>query len=240
MDLLERGQVDGLLIASGILSDSFLKNEVLNHHDSVVMINRKVKGASASVIVKDELGAELAVEHLSQSGTKTIVGIFGPQNIDTAQRRKKGFETAAEKFGIKHQSIEAASWGMEEGRKIGVELLMFLWLINPLVKNPRIKFQVSISYDLSNYPNRPDNGIFKIEFICDEDNSENSVDTNKYPILVGYLVNKIEDIIKNKLTEPEFNKQNWDKMNEYHMTSGCFKKLLEEYFKEIMVIEQKT
>ena len=123
MDLLERGQVDGLLIASGILSDSFLKNEVLNHHDSVVMINRKVKGASASVIVKDELGAELAVEHLSQSGTKTIVGIFGPQNIDTAQRRKKGFETAAEKFGIKHQSIEAASWGMEEGRKIGVELL---------------------------------------------------------------------------------------------------------------------
>jgi LacI family transcriptional regulator len=87
------------------------------------MINRKVKGASASVIVKDELGAELAVEHLSQSGTKTIVGIFGPQNIDTAQRRKKGFETAAEKFGIKHQSIEAASWGMEEGRKIGVELL---------------------------------------------------------------------------------------------------------------------
>ena len=122
-NLLESGQVDGLLIASGTLSDSFLKNEVLNHHDSVVMINRKVRGAAASVTVKDELGAELAVQHLSQYGTKTIVGIFGPQNIDTAQRRKKGFESAATKLGLKHQSIEVTSWGMEGGRKIGVELL---------------------------------------------------------------------------------------------------------------------
>lgn len=122
-DLLERGQVDGLLIASGTLSDSFLKNEVLNRHDSVVMINRRVRGAAASVIVKDELGAELAVQHLSQYGTKTITGIFGPQNIETSQRRKKGFESAAEKLGLKHQSIEVPSWGMEDGRKVGIELL---------------------------------------------------------------------------------------------------------------------
>lgn len=122
-DLLQRGQVDGLLIASGTLSDSFLKNEILNHHEPVVMINRKVRGASASVIVKDELGAELAVQHLSQHGTKTITGIFGPQYIETSQRRKKGFEMAAEKLGLKHQSIEVASWGMEDGRKVGVELL---------------------------------------------------------------------------------------------------------------------
>ena len=91
-DLLQRGQVDGLLIASGTLSDSFLKNEILNHHEPVVMINRKVRGASASVIVKDELGAELAVQHLSQYGTKTITGIFGPQYIETSQRRKKGLK----------------------------------------------------------------------------------------------------------------------------------------------------
>jgi LacI family transcriptional regulator len=122
-DLLQSGQVDGLLIASGTLSDSFLKNEILNHHDSVVMINRKVRGASASVIVKDELGAELAVQHLSQYGTKTITGIFGPQYIETSQRRRKGFEGAAEKLGIKHQSIEVASWGMEDGRKVGLEIL---------------------------------------------------------------------------------------------------------------------
>ena len=109
-NLLESGQVDGLLIASGTLSDSFLKNQVLNHHDSVVMINRRVRGAAASVTAKDELGAELAVQHLSQ-------------NIDTAQRRKKGFESAATKLGLKHQSIEVSPWGMEGGRTVGVEIL---------------------------------------------------------------------------------------------------------------------
>jgi LacI family transcriptional regulator len=122
-ELLQSGQVDGLLIASGTLSDSFLKNEILNHHDSVVMINRKVRGNSASVIVKDELGARLAVQHLSQHGTKTITGIFGPQYIETSQRRRKGFEEAADKLGLRHQSIEVASWGMEDGRKIGLEIL---------------------------------------------------------------------------------------------------------------------
>ena len=92
--------------------------------------------------------------------------------------------------------------------KIGVELLMFLWLNNPLVKNPRIKFQVLICYnDLSNQ-NRPDNGIFKIEFIFDEDNTQNSIENIQYPILVGYLINKIDDIIKNNKSEPDFNKQN--------------------------------
>ena len=122
-NLLESGQVDGLLIASGTLSDSFLKNQILNHHDSVVMINRRVRGAAASVTAKDELGAELAVQHLSQYGTKSIVGLFGPQNIDTAQRRKKGFESAATKLGLKHQSIEVSPWGMEGGRTVGVEIL---------------------------------------------------------------------------------------------------------------------
>jgi LacI family transcriptional regulator len=122
-DLLERGQVDGLLIASGKLSDTFLKNQVLNHHDSVVMVNRKVRGADASVTVQDKLGAEMAVQHLSQYGTKTIIGIFGPQNIETSQRRKKGFEFAAKKLGLKYETIEVSSWGMEDGRKVGIELL---------------------------------------------------------------------------------------------------------------------
>lgn len=89
-DLLQRGQVDGLLIASGTLSDSFLKNEILNNHEPVVMINRKVRGASASVIVKDELGAELAVQHLSQHGTKNNRNIWATiyRDITTPQ---KGF-----------------------------------------------------------------------------------------------------------------------------------------------------
>jgi LacI family transcriptional regulator len=122
-DLLERGQVDGLLIASGTLSDTFLKKEILDHYKSVVVVNRRVKGVSASVTVNDELGASLAVDHLAQFGAKSIAGIFGPPNIDTTQRRRKGFESAAIRNKLKQIVIEGDSWGMEAGRKAGLELL---------------------------------------------------------------------------------------------------------------------
>jgi LacI family transcriptional regulator len=122
-DLLERGQVDGLLIASGTLSDTFLKKEILDHYKSVVVVNRRVKGVSASVTVNDELGASLAVDHLAQFGAKSIAGVFGPPNIDTTQRRRKGFESAATRNKLKQIVIEGDSWGMEAGRKAGLELL---------------------------------------------------------------------------------------------------------------------
>ena len=122
-DLLERGQVDGLLIASGTLSDTFLKKEILDHYKSVVVVNRRVKGVSASVTVNDELGASLAVDHLAQFGAKSIAGIFGPPNIDTTQRRRKGFESAATRNKLKQIVIEGDSWGMEAGRTAGLELL---------------------------------------------------------------------------------------------------------------------
>ena len=122
-DLLERGQVDGLLIASGTLSDTFLKKVILNHYKSVVMVNRRVKGVSASVTVNDELGASIAVDHLAQFGAKSIAGIFGPPNIETTQRRRKGFESSATRNKLKQIVIERNSWGMEAGRKAGLELL---------------------------------------------------------------------------------------------------------------------
>lgn len=120
--LLETGQVDGLLIASGMLPDSFLKRIVLDKHNPIVMVNRRVRGVSSSVIVNDSLGAELAVEHLARTGSKLMAGIFGPTFIDTAQRRRSGFIAACNKGRIKHIVIDQASWGMQDGYKAGIEL----------------------------------------------------------------------------------------------------------------------
>ena len=122
-NLLERGAVDGLLIASGTLSDSVLKNKIPEHYQSVVMVNRRVEGFSASVTVNDELGTAMAIEHLVQNGTKTIAGIFGPPNIETARRRRKGFELTASKFKLKKIIVEKDSWGMHAGREAGLELM---------------------------------------------------------------------------------------------------------------------
>jgi len=122
-DLLEKGQVDGLLIASGTLSDSFLKKEVLDKYRPVVMVNRRVQGLAGSVTVNDELGASLAVGQLALSKPKLIAGIFGPSNIDTAQRRRIGFINACTKRGIKNLIIEETTWGMRAGYEAGLKLL---------------------------------------------------------------------------------------------------------------------
>jgi LacI family transcriptional regulator len=121
--LMKRGQVDGLLVASGTLTDNHLKEEILDKYPNVVLVNRKVKGNVPSVILNDELGAEIAVEHLVSSGAKLIAGIFGPSHIDTAQRRRKGFEDACRKAKVKHQFVDMPSWGMNAGLQAGEKIL---------------------------------------------------------------------------------------------------------------------
>ena len=121
--LIERGLVDGLLVASGTLTDNHLKEEILDKYENVVLVNRRVKSASPSVILNDELGAALSVEHLVQVGAKFIAGIFGPPHIDTSQRRRKGFEDACKKAKVKHIFIDVPSWGMKSGLEATVRLL---------------------------------------------------------------------------------------------------------------------
>lgn len=121
--LMKRGQVDGLLVASGTLTDNNLKEEILDKYPNVVLVNRKVKGNVPSVILNDELGAEIAVEHLVLSGAHFIAGIFGPPHIDTAQRRRKGFEDACRKAKVKYQLIDMPSWGMNAGLQAAEKIL---------------------------------------------------------------------------------------------------------------------
>lgn len=121
-DLLDQGQVDGLLIASGTLPDSFLKSALRDKSLPIVSVNRRVKGLPSSVIVNDALGATMAVEHLAKSKVTLMAGIFGPMHIDTAQRREIGFVDACKELKIKYQIISKESWGMQAGYDSGKEL----------------------------------------------------------------------------------------------------------------------
>jgi LacI family transcriptional regulator len=120
--LLENSQVDGLLIASGTLPDSFLKRVVGEESSPIVMINRKVKGVPSSVTVNDALASIMAVEHLRTPGTRYLAGIFGPGNIDTAKRRRIGFESACKSAGLENKIIERTSWGLSAGYEAGLKI----------------------------------------------------------------------------------------------------------------------
>ena len=98
--LLQEGRVDGLLTASGVHGDTFLRRIANGGFGPMVMLNRRVRGVHPTVTVDDAAGAALAVRHLAELGHKTVAGIFGPVSIETSRRRRAGFVAAGEKAGV--------------------------------------------------------------------------------------------------------------------------------------------
>ena len=104
--MLQQGRVEGLLTASSVLTDAFLRRIAIGAIGPVVMLNRRVPGIRASVTVDDAAGAALATHHLASLGHKQVAGIFGPGRIDTTSRRRAGFVKAQKQAGIKATMVE--------------------------------------------------------------------------------------------------------------------------------------
>lgn len=120
--LLQQGRVDGLLAASGILGDAFLRRVATSGQGPVVMLNRRVRGVRPSVTVDDEAGAALATTYLAGLGHRRIAGIFGLGAIDTLRRRHAGFLAAGKESGVETISVEATGLNAGAGREAAAAL----------------------------------------------------------------------------------------------------------------------
>ena len=120
--MLQQARVDGLLAASGVLGDSFLRRFASAGNGPVVMLNRRVRGVRPSVVVDDAAGTALATEHLAALGHVEIAGIFGKSLIDTTRRRRAGFLAAAKRTGVRPVMIEADGLDPTAGRKAADEV----------------------------------------------------------------------------------------------------------------------
>ena len=85
--MMQQGRVDGLLTASGVLGDAFLRRVATGAMGPLVMLNRRVRGVRSFVTVDDTAGAAMATRHLAELGHTEVAGIFGPGAIDTTVRR---------------------------------------------------------------------------------------------------------------------------------------------------------
>lgn len=121
--LLQNGRVDGLLVASGLLGDAFLRRFVERGHGPVVMVNRRVRGVKPSVIVNDGAGTRLAVEFLASLGHTSVAGLFGPSAIDTSKRRRVAFDSATADAGMRSVAIEAGGFDAAAGLEATYGLL---------------------------------------------------------------------------------------------------------------------
>lgn len=114
-NLLQEGRVDGLLVASSTLNDDFILEIVEHGPGPVILVNRRVEGIAGSVVVDDESASRLAVDFLVGLNHRVIGGIFGPAEIDTSVRRKRGFTRAATRAKVKAISIDRPGWSAEDG-----------------------------------------------------------------------------------------------------------------------------
>jgi LacI family transcriptional regulator len=98
--LLFERRVDGLLIASILVPDEFIR-ELKAEGLPFVVLNRRVGGAGPSASVEDELGMRVAVEHLVGLGHRRIGYVAGPVHVDPASRRLAGFRASAKDAGLR-------------------------------------------------------------------------------------------------------------------------------------------
>jgi LacI family transcriptional regulator len=92
--------VDGLIVATARQRHPLLDNAVAEDLP-VVLVNRVLEDRSfPAASVDDQLGAELAVNHLILLGHRRIAHIAGPQDLSTGVGRLRGFERGMRRAGL--------------------------------------------------------------------------------------------------------------------------------------------
>jgi LacI family transcriptional regulator len=88
--LVGDGLVDGLIVAFATLQDRHLER-LTEQGIPLVLVNRRTRGINGSVVVDDQAGSRMAVEHLASLG-HTRIGYLGlAADTDTALRRRDGY-----------------------------------------------------------------------------------------------------------------------------------------------------
>jgi LacI family transcriptional regulator len=98
--LVFEGRVDGVLVLTASIRDPVVQS-VARSGVPIVLVNRRSDGIVGSVVMNDERGAEVAIDHFVSLGHRKIGHIAGPPNIDTGRRRLAGFRAAMRKHGLR-------------------------------------------------------------------------------------------------------------------------------------------
>ncbi len=103
IDMLNRNQVDGLIMGSHTLET----DEYLNLEPLVVSLDRRISSQIPAISSDNYLGGKLATEHLIAKGCKSLVNICGNLSLELLPNlRNKAFREVAEENNVKHMTIE--------------------------------------------------------------------------------------------------------------------------------------
>jgi LacI family transcriptional regulator len=101
LDSLCSRQVDGLLLATALLSDDVVA-ECKERQVPFVLVNRTVADKTVTSVVSNDFhGIRLVVEHLVTLGHRKIAYLGGPLNTSTGKSRQAGFVEAMSVYRLK-------------------------------------------------------------------------------------------------------------------------------------------
>ncbi len=98
--LVGEGRIDGVLIQVGDQMTTEDLAAILDGRVPAILINSRQENHVGSVILPDQAGVALAVDHLAALGHRRIGLINGLPTTDTAVRRGAGFEAAMSSAGL--------------------------------------------------------------------------------------------------------------------------------------------
>ncbi|HLS04234.1 MAG TPA: LacI family DNA-binding transcriptional regulator [Actinomycetales bacterium] len=116
--------VDGLVVVTtSIEADDTFESLNLDIPMVVIAAGRTPRADEISVAVDQELGAQLAVEHLINQGHSEIVHVSGPMDSFDARARISGYRAAMRAASLEPRDIIKGDWTSEIGYEVGKKLL---------------------------------------------------------------------------------------------------------------------
>jgi LacI family transcriptional regulator len=118
--LVVEGRIDGLLVATARRGDPAAE-QWLRAPVPAVFVNRRHPGGH-NISMREEDAARVAASHLLDLGHTRLAHIAGPENLDTASRRVRGFRAAVREAG-RRAPIVAVPFDEPSGFRAMSELL---------------------------------------------------------------------------------------------------------------------
>ncbi len=123
LELFDEARAAGLLLAplDGPLD---VAHKVQSHGRPVVLVNvPAVDRAACSVVTNDDLGGEIAAQHLIDQGCTELAFVGGPLGLRALSHRLRGARRAVEHAGVDLAVAETRSLSFATGRSAGQMLL---------------------------------------------------------------------------------------------------------------------
>jgi LacI family transcriptional regulator len=118
--LLSR-RVDAIITTAVHREDGDLVEDIRRSGVPVVLAGRSLPGTAFPAVVSDDFqGGSLAAAHLLDLGHRVLAQLLGPPDIETFERRRRGFATRVAEDGARDVTVplQAGAPTLAEGRRI--------------------------------------------------------------------------------------------------------------------------